>query len=149
MSENIVRKAEVLFYDKEKPGMGRAPAGQLILTDRRLAYIKHLWKGLRADIKDYSGNIEEGLKNEGSLVIPLGEVSEARAESTWGTPYLRVRYQTGSGEKACSFIISASSGGTADKLLAVQSGGVLVRKGPVQELAAAIMEMKEKAAAGH
>lgn len=43
LSESAAAKAGVLFYDKEKPRMGRGAAGQLILTGCRLVYVKYLW----------------------------------------------------------------------------------------------------------
>jgi hypothetical protein len=105
----VVGKAEVLFYEREKPGMGRGLFGQLILTGQRLVYVKYVEKGLlRREVRDYTGNIEEGLRNEGSLAIPLGQISEARGERTWGTPYLMIRCRADSGEKACSFIFRTS-----------------------------------------
>ena len=72
-------KADVIFYGKEKPGM-TGPIGQLILTSRRLAFIKYPSHGLIP--KDYSGNLDEGLRNEGSREIPLAQISEAKADST-------------------------------------------------------------------
>ena len=144
MSENVVGKAEVLFYEKEKPGMGRGLFGQLILTNQRLVYVKYVEKGLlRREAKDYTGNIEEGLRNEGSLAIPVGRVSEAKAERTWGTPYLRIRYQTDLGEKACSFIFRTPYAFYAPN---ISSGGVSLRKGPIDDLAKAIEQLKKQAA---
>jgi hypothetical protein len=79
----VVGKAEVLFYEKERPGMDRGFFGQLIVTSQRLVYVKYVEKGLlRREARDYTGNIEEGLRNEGSLAIPLGQVNEAKAERT-------------------------------------------------------------------
>jgi len=53
LSENVVGSAEVLFYEKEKPGMGRGLFGQLILTNQRLVYVKYVEKGLlRREAKD-------------------------------------------------------------------------------------------------
>jgi len=130
MSEQVA-KAEVVFYEKEKPGMRGGKAGQLILTNNRLVYIKHVWKHLHAVVKDYTANIEEGLKNKGSLEIPLSQISEAKAERTWGTPYLSVRYLGGAGEKACSFIFSTK-------------GGALLAKGPIDELAKKIVSLSKE-----
>jgi hypothetical protein len=74
MSEKAVVKTEVIFYDKEKPKM-IGPIGQLILTDRRLVFVKPSSQGLIARApQDYSANIDEGLRNEGSLAIPLGQI---------------------------------------------------------------------------
>lgn len=87
--------------------MGKMKVGQLILTDQRLVYIKYLWKHWHAQAKDYTNNIDEGLKNEESFQILKGQLIEATMDSTWGTPYLRVRFQTSSGEKAVSFILTA------------------------------------------
>jgi len=143
LSENVVGKAEVLFYEKEKPGMGRGLSGQLILTNHRLVYVKYLEKGmLRREVRDYTGNVEEGLRNEGSLAIPLGQVEEAKAERVWGTPYLMIRYRTDSGEKVCSFIFSTPYAYYAP---GISSGGVSLRKGPIEELAKNIERLKKEA----
>jgi len=132
LSENVVVKAEVILYEKEKPWMGRGKAGQLILTNNRLVYIKYVWKHLHAVVKDYTASIEEGLKNEESLEIPLSRISEAKAERYWGTPYLRVRYLGGAGEKACSFILAVK-------------GGPLIAKSPINELAKMIVSLSARA----
>jgi len=68
------------------------------------------------------------LKNEGSFAVPLERVNEATAESTGGTPYLRLRYQTDEGEKTCSFVFSGT-------------------KGSISAFAETIVELKEKALA--
>ena len=143
MSENVVGKAEVLFYEKEKPGMGRGLFGQLILTSQRLVYVKYVEKGLlRREVRDYTGDIEEGSRNEGSLAVPLGQINEAKAERTWGTPYLMIRYQGDSGEKACSFIFRTSYVWYAPS---ISSGGVSLRKGPIEEPAKNIEQLKKGA----
>lgn len=137
MSENMVAKVDVGFYPKEKPGMGQALKGQLILTDRRLVYIRYLGgKYLTAKVADYSDRIEEGLRNEGSFEVPLDMITEAKADKVWGTPYFRLRYQTPSGEKVCSFVLVSSM-----NLMAV--GGVLgLMKTPYDQLAKAIEQLK-------
>ena len=138
MSEDIIVKAEAIFYDSEKPKM-KGPIGQLILTGRRLAFIKYAPRGLIRTLQDYSSNIDEGLKNEGSVEIPMAQVSEARADSIWGTPYLRVRYKVGSVEKACSFIFRGGP---------LEAGGVYLRKGPIEQLAQTIEQLKQEASTG-
>jgi hypothetical protein len=139
MSEKVVVKTEVIFYDKEKPKM-TGPIGQLILTDRRLVFIKPASQGLIARApQDYSANIDEGLRNEGSLAIPLGQIIEAKSDSTWGTPYLRIRYRTESGEKACSFIFRGGS---------IASGGVYLGRDTIERLAGAIIQLKQEASTG-
>lgn len=146
MSENVVGSAEVLFYEKEKLGMGRGLFGQLILTNQRLVYVKYVEKGLlRREARDYTGNIEEGLRNEGSLAIPVGRINEAKAERTWGTPYLKIRYRADSDEKACSFIFRTSYVWYAP---GISSGGVSLRKGPIEELAKNIEQLKKGASTG-
>jgi len=138
VSEDVIVKAEAIFYDSEKPKM-KGPIGQLILSGRRLAFIKYAPRGLIGTAQDYSSNIDEGLKNEGSVEIPMTQVSEAKADSTWGTPYLRVRYRVGSVEKACSIIFRGG-------LLA--AGGVHIRKGPIEQLARTIEQLKQEASTG-
>ena len=137
MSENVVGKADVGFYPREKPGMGQALKGQLILTDRRFVYIRHLGgKYLTAKTKDYSNNIEEGLRNEESFAVPMNMITEAKADRVLGTPYFRLRYQTPTGEKVCSFVLVSSM-----NMMAV--GGVLgLVKSPYDQIVKAIEQLK-------
>ena len=138
--EAVVTKADVGFYPKEKPGMGQALKGQLILTNRRLVYIRYLGgKYVTAKRADYSNMIEEGLRNEGSFEIPLNKITEAKADRVWGTPYFRLRYQTPSGDmKACSLIfVSAMNGIAAAGIL-----GLALAKSPYDQLAQAIEQLK-------
>lgn len=75
-TENVVAKVEVGFYPKEKPGMGQAMKGQLILTSRRLVYAKYPGgKFVSVKVNDYSEKIDEGLKNEGSFSIAIDRKS--------------------------------------------------------------------------
>jgi hypothetical protein len=137
LSENVVGKADVGFYPKEKPGMGQALKGQLVLTDRRLVYVRYLGgKYLTAKTKDYSNNIEEGLKNEGSFAVPMNMITEAKADRVWGTPYFRLRYQTPTGEKVCSFVLVSSMNMMA-------AGGVFgLMKSPYDQIVKAIEQLK-------
>jgi hypothetical protein len=139
VSERVMGKADVGFHPKEKPGMAQALKGQLILTNRILVYVRYLGgKYLTAKTKDYSGNIEEGLGNEGSFQVPLNMITEAKANRVWGTPYFRLRYQTGEGEKACAFVLVSSMNLTA-------VGGVLgLMKAPYDQLAKAIEQLKQE-----
>jgi len=106
LSENVVVKADVGIHEKEKPGMGRMAKGQLILTNQRIVYVKYPGgKFLGAKVENYSNRIDKGLRNEGSFEIPLGQITEAKADRVWGTPYLRVRSRNGSGERAYSIIL--------------------------------------------
>ena len=136
--EEVAGKAEVGFYPKEKPGMKQALKGQLVLTNRRLVYVRFLGgKYLTAKATDYSTNIEEGLRNEGSFEVPLNMITEAKADRVWGTPYFRLRYQTGEGEKACAFVLVSAMNLTA-------VGGVLgLMKGPYDQLAKLIEQLKQ------
>jgi len=118
--------------------MGQALKGQLIVTNRRLVYIRyHGGKYLTAKGEDYSGRIDEGLRNEGSIEVPLNEVIEAKADRVWGTPYFRLRYRTSGGESVFSFVLTSSM-----NLLA--AGGVLgLTKAPYSRLAEEITRLKE------
>lgn len=137
--ERVVGKADVGFYPKEKPGMGQALKGQLILTNRRLVYVRYLGgKYMTAKSKDYSDNIEEGLKNEGSFEVPLDKITEAKPDRVWGTPYFRLRYRTPDGEKVCALVLVKSMNLTA-------VGGVLgLMKAPYDQLAKAIEQSKQE-----
>jgi hypothetical protein len=137
LSENVVGKADVGFYPKEKPGMGQALKGQLILTDRRFVYIRYLGgKYLTAKTKDYDSNIEEGLRSEGSFAVSLNMITEAKADRVWGTPYFRLRYQTPTGEKVCSFVLVSS-------MNMIAAGGVLgLVKSPYEQIVKVIEQLK-------
>jgi hypothetical protein len=137
--EKVVGKADVGFYPKEKPGMGQALKGQLILTNRRLIYVRYLGgKYVTAKVKDYSENIDEGMGNEGSFEVPLDKITEAKADRVWGTPYFRLRYQTPEGEKNCALVLVKSMNLTA-------VGGVLgLMKHPYDQLAKAIEQLKNE-----
>ena len=139
LSENIVGKADVGFYPKEKPGMGQALKGQLILTNRRLIYVRNLGgKYLTAKVKDYSDNIKEGLKNEGSFEVPLNMITEAKADRTWGTPYFTLRYRGPTGEKVCSLVFVSS--------MNMMGGGSVwgLMKTPYDQLSKAIEQLKKE-----
>ena len=142
-SDNVVAKVEVGFYPKEKPGMGQAMKGQLILTSRKLVYVKYPGgKFMTAKPTDYSDKIEEGLRNEGSFTIAIDDVNEAKADRVWGTPYLRVRYKANGGEAACSFILVSS-------MNALGAGNIFgVMKSPYDQLARIIDQVKTEHNAG-
>jgi len=107
--ENVVVKTDVWFYPQEKPKRGQALKGQLILTDRRLAYIR-----LTAKTMDYSSRINEGLRNEGSFEAPFDKIIEAKSARQFGYPYFGLRYQAQSGEeKTCSFYFTSTINKTA------------------------------------
>ncbi|MGD0330602.1 MAG: hypothetical protein ABSB40_09200 [Nitrososphaeria archaeon] len=129
MSENFVQKVVTSFYEKEQLSGMDTPSsrGQLILTNRRLVYIKYpeevtrkfLGSQVWVNAGDFSNRIEEGLKNEGSFEIPIGQVRDAvmvsgfAPNSLFGFPkaqrfyYLNVRYQNSSGKKTCCFFFIA------------------------------------------
>ncbi len=129
LSENVVQKVETAFYEKgQLSGMDMPSSrGQLILTNRRLAYIKYpeevtrkfIGRQVWVNAGDFSNKIEEGLKNEGSFEIPIGQVRVAVMASgsvadSWlglfGTKkfyYLSLRYQNSSGKKDCCFFFIA------------------------------------------
>jgi hypothetical protein len=137
LSERIVGKGAVGFYPKEKPGMGQALKGQLIVTNRRLVYVRYRGgKYLTAKAEDYGDRLEEGLKNEGSFEVPINMITEAKADRVWGTPYFRLRYRTQTGEQACAFVLVSSMNLTA-------VGGVLgLMKAPYEQLAKMIDQLK-------
>ena len=139
MSENVVGKADVGFYPKEKPGMGQSLKGQLLLTDQRFIYIRYLGgKYLTAKTHDYSNTLAEGLKNEGSFAVPLNMITEAKADRIWGTPYFKLRYQTPMGEKVCSLVFVSS-------MNMIGAGIVLgLMKTPYDQLAKAIEQLKNE-----
>jgi len=141
LSENVVAKGSVGFYPKEKPGMGQALKGQLILTNRRVVYIRYLGgKYLTAKAEDYGDRLEEGLRNEGSFEVPINMITEAKADRIWGTPYFRLRYRTQTGERACAFVLVSSM----NLMAATGAIGAIwgLAKGPYEQLAKTIEQLK-------
>ena len=137
MSETVVGKGAVGFYPKEKPGMGQALKGQLVLTNRRFVYIRYGGgKYLTAKVEDYSDRIEEGLKNEGSFEIPIDMITEAKADRVWGTPYFKLRYHTQTGEQVCSLVFVSSM----NMIGAGSAWGLM--KTPYDQLAKTIEQLK-------
>ncbi len=115
MPEIVAVRMEVMLHDSEKPGWGRGTSGMLFITDRRLAFSKLKQKKafLRYRYEECPEDIDDALKNEGSFEVPINQVIEAMPDTVLKTPYMRVRYSTGAGEKVFSFILSMSwtSGG--------------------------------------
>lgn len=103
-------KATIVLWEGEKIGWGRGPRYELFITDQRLAFIKLKEKKsfLRRAWEACSDNIDEALKNEESFEVPISRVTEAKVDTIMMTPYMRVRFQTDSGEKVFSFIFVAS-----------------------------------------
>ncbi len=143
MPENVVVKVDAArVYFRDKP-YGRPRGGQLFLTDQRLAFI---YRGIFGIVNvDYSDNIEGGLRVDGSFAVALNMITEAKADSTLGTPYLKLRYQTPAGEeKSCSFYFTSKLVGVA--LFGL--GGLIVgmpglRKSPYEKMAEAIEQLKK------
>ena len=120
--------------------MGKGLKGQLLLTNRRVIFIKYSGGTFLTKSEDYSSRIDEGLQNEGSLEIPLDMILEAAADRMWGTPYFRLRYRTPEGEQACSFTFSKVSKSMA-------AGGLIglalaTRKSPYDKTADLIDQLR-------
>lgn len=95
MSETVLAKAAAYCYQASEPSVTGSALGQLIVTDKRLIFIKYQGT-IHLKTPDYSGNVEEELKLEGSFFIPISDVLDASVTSkkvglTHGFPYLRVR----------------------------------------------------------
>jgi hypothetical protein len=121
VSENRSGKATIVLWEGEKIGWGRGPRYELFITDRRLAFIKLKEKKsfLRCTWEACSDNIDEALKNEGSFEVPISKIIEAKTDTIMMTPYMRVRFQTDSGEKVFSFTFVASMTQDGTSLMAI------------------------------
>jgi hypothetical protein len=128
MGEKIVWKGEVTYQDKEKPALGRAYMGQVILTNQRFIYAKFQTGFLnKPKHDDYSEKIDEGLKNEGSFEVPLKQIVDATAIPYHGTSYLSLRYKQASGEKACTFqLFVGKHGGLLAWQQEIKKGGSVI-----------------------
>ena len=113
MSENVAVKMGAILHENVKIGWGRGLAGVLFITDKRLAFVKLIPnKGLKkffADqYKECPENLDDALKNEGSFEVPINQITEAAPDTVLKTPYMRIRYNSDSGEKVFSFILSVT-----------------------------------------
>ncbi len=113
MSENVAVRMYAFLHEGVKIGWGRGIAGVLFITDKRLAFVKLVPnKGLKKLFADQymecPENLDDALKNEGSFEVPINQITEAVPDTVLKTPYMRIRYDSGSGEKVFSFILSVT-----------------------------------------
>lgn len=50
--------------------------------------------------------MDDALKNEGSFEVAINQITEAAPDTVLKTPYMRIRYNSDSGEKVFLFILS-------------------------------------------
>jgi hypothetical protein len=131
--ENVLVTAVVEFYDKYPLGWRSTSRGQLILTDRRLVYIKfdHRWSS-----NDYASQIDEAIQKAGSLTIPIQQVIETKIERKIGHPHLHVTYRTATAEESACFLLVGE--GTLNALM-------VYRSGPLEHIASLIDQTKKSA----
>jgi hypothetical protein len=106
---------DVSSNEKEKKSIFGAIRGDLILTNKRLVFIKTGW-GIH--IKSYEDvtEIEKSLQTKKeNFDIPLTSVMEAESDSHMMSTYLTVRYQAPSGPKVRNFFVPATYYFEADK----------------------------------
>ena len=106
--ENVLGRANVIFGHENllarKRVISEPQPGQLILTDRRLIFIKFSY-GEAASVTyfsqpNYANRIEEGLQKEGSFVVPIEQVVKAEAVKVDRFhSYVRLGYRTADGER--------------------------------------------------
>jgi hypothetical protein len=103
LQEQVAGKHDVFAWIGKAPGYAsrlRGQAGQLIITDHRLVFVKFL-KQAHPERVDYSLNIDEALRNPGSLETQLENVRETKfwKRARIYERYLLVRYQAGASEE--------------------------------------------------
>jgi hypothetical protein len=103
-SERILKVRFATAYpDKEElPMFGRWKEGQLILTNRRLIFIKAVIRP-SLDLYDNLEDVEKELGEKDSFAVPLDEIFDVKLGRKLGAPYLAIKFWTTSGRKACSF----------------------------------------------
>jgi hypothetical protein len=76
---------------------------------------------LRRTSEACADNIDEALKTEGSFEVPISKITEFKPDMRMMRPYIRIRFQTDSGEKVFSFIYTTAmtqSGASPTAILA-------------------------------
>ncbi|MGO9644004.1 MAG: hypothetical protein ACLPY5_04580 [Candidatus Bathyarchaeia archaeon] len=142
--DNVLVNEVVDFYDKYPLGWRSTSRGQLILTDRRLVYIKfdHRWSswGTGESMiligQDYANEIDEAMQKTWSLVIPIEQVIETKIEHKIGLPFLHVTYRTATTEESACFLRVTT--GRLNPFAAYDSG-------PLKHIANLIDESKKSA----
>ena len=98
-NERVVEKALVSYSDKDEPKTFSSSYGLLILTDRRLVYIKA--KGLMSyKSADHVTDIDESLRTmRGSFEVPLNQVEQAyvgkKRIAAQKLTYLGIKFRNG------------------------------------------------------
>jgi hypothetical protein len=95
------QQTAIIPSEHEKPRMMARQRGTLLLTPRRLIWIKesggqHLYHRQ----EEY----ENDLTRKGGFEIPISQIKEVHADTYYLTPYVNITYTTESGTKAYSFI---------------------------------------------
>jgi len=90
MSKEVVSSVnEARLYFSETPS-GWPKGGRLVLTNKRLVFISGIYGPVDLDL---------GLRINGSFMIPVHDIIEAKAEGRLGGPFLKLRYRVPNGEK--------------------------------------------------
>ncbi len=95
--EKVVAYLHHVFYkDAEEPAVFGNKQGDLILTSRRLVFITKSF--IRGGSFRTIEKMEEALRErEGSFAIPLLDLREFGADSSWLGPYIYVKYEADGG----------------------------------------------------
>ncbi len=99
--EKIIKQTtQIKSNAKEKPSLSTLRSGTLVLTDKRLLYVK---SKLGITIYEKMEDLEEDLRKKGSFQIPLSTIREIQSDRHRLVQYFNVNYETDSGLKFQSF----------------------------------------------
>ncbi len=96
----IRQQTNIIANDKQRPSVFGRKTGTLVLTKRRLIWVKG---GLVDDIYHTLEELEKGLRERGGFEVLLASIKELNTGSFSLVPFFSVVYQTDAGSKSCSF----------------------------------------------
>ena len=96
----IRQQTNIIANDKERPSVFGRTTGTLLLTKRRLLWVKG---GLVDKIYRKQEDFDKALEERGGFEVPLASIKELNTGSFSLVPFFNVVYQTDAGLKACSF----------------------------------------------
>jgi len=99
--EKIIKQiTQIKSNPKEKPSLSTLRSGTLVLTDKRLLYVK---SKLGLTIYEKMEDLEGDLRKKGSFQTPISTIREMQSDRHRLVQYFNVNYETDSGLKFRSF----------------------------------------------
>lgn len=96
----IKQMSQIKSNDKDKPSILSLGSGVLLLTNKRLVYLK---SRLGLTYYDSVEDFERDLKKKGSFEIPVSKITGIESDQHLMVPYIRVTHDAKTGSKTFSF----------------------------------------------